>query len=58
MPQLVLRYATSHGIVVARDKQLRYETYIVPALSKNNIAMFTQLSVTLDLCTAIYTVAT
>ena len=54
---MYLTYATSHGIVVVRDKQLRYETCIVPALS-NNIAVFMQIAVTLDFCTAIYTIAT
>ena len=45
---LCLRYATSHGIVVVVDKQLRYETYIVPALSINNIAVFLYMCLTLN----------
>jgi len=38
---LCLRYATADRIVVVEGKQLRYETYIVPALRNNNIAVFT-----------------
>ena len=38
---MCLRNATSHVIVmVVVDKQLRYETYIVPVLRINNIAVF------------------
>ena len=35
---LCVRYATTHGLVV--DKQCGYETFIVPALNINNIAVF------------------
>ena len=34
------RYTTFHETVVV-DKHLRYETFIMPALKNNNIAVFT-----------------
>ena len=44
-----------HGMVV--DKQCGYETFIKPALMINNIAMFAQMYVTYNYCTAAYTIA-
>ena len=52
---LCLRCATSHGMV--EDKQCGYETFIAPALMINNIAMFAQMYVTFNYCTAFYTIA-
>ena len=51
---LCVRCATSHGMV---DKQCGYETFIAPALMINNIAMFAQMNVTYNYCTAAYTIA-
>jgi len=44
-----------HGMVVV--KQCGYETFIAPALMINNIAMFAQMYVTCNYCTAVYTIA-
>ena len=44
-----------HGMVV--DKQCGYETFIAPALIINNIALFAQMYVTYNYCTAAYTIA-
>ena len=53
---LCLRCATSHGMV--EDKQCGYETFIAPALIINNIALFAQMYVTYNYCTAAYIIAT
>ena len=50
---LCVRCTTSHGMV---DKQCGYETFIAPALMINNIAMFTEMNVTYNYCTAAYTI--
>ena len=50
-----LSCATSHGFVV--DKQCEYETFIAPALMNNNFAVSREMYVTLNYCTAAYTVA-
>jgi len=52
---LCLRCTTSHGMV--EDKQSGYETFIAPALMINNIAVFAQMSVTYNYCTAAYIIA-
>ena len=54
---LSVRCATSHGILV--EKQYGYETFIMPVLMINNIAVFAQMYVTYNYnyCTAAYTIA-
>jgi len=51
---LCVSCATSHGTVA---KKCGYETFIAPALLINNIAMFEQMYVTYNYCTAAYTIA-
>ena len=52
---LCVRCDTSHGMVV--EKECGYETFIAPALMINNIAVFVQMYVTYNYCTAAYTIA-
>jgi len=44
-------------MVVDVDKQRKYETFIAPALMINNIAVFAQMYLTYNYCTAAYTIA-
>jgi len=39
------------------EKQSGYKTFIAPELMINNIAVFTQMYVTYNYCTAAYTIA-